>query len=540
MLIRYSEEARSEYIYLNLAFKFIVMLAPNCQENRTIRLESEMLKIVSTVEDIVVAALFTAGASSDEEKRFVLQEFSLSSGPRSVFPNMEPLTDHEWDLGRLYFLLKTLSVFDEFSPALQLQLYPTEGPSDRSSLFTRIVECASNMDLCEIMALRLQGIEQDNGDLYIRILSELCTFVHLVQPKQFARLQIDMMGLVIGQSEIWSLIAIDWWTCVSENLGQEFVKNQTTVLAQLLSSLPNGRASDKIGFLLASIIPLLNEQLQLQLASDLHTMITEAPSEDIHALLSCFPYHALDRPSLDFVIEKCVDGWRNACNLLSDEHIVLEAFYAMRQYVACLTSILAVENRRSALSDVLRMSLVSWSIDIIGGAHELVALVADNEQALLKIKMKDLLSNLYDILLKDEEWVLAHEGLQSLLLFVEYTRCPQLASGCIPANLQELIRQLQDPKDDIYSSPSENAKPFWNKLGLRAKAIESQSFKTKLLGELRPAPSLHECISSLSTATRLLEAMSSVASEDVAFRSRLTAEFARLQKLVDSLKSRLT
>lgn len=39
MLVRYAELARSEYVYLNLAFKFIVMLAPNCLDNRSVRLE---------------------------------------------------------------------------------------------------------------------------------------------------------------------------------------------------------------------------------------------------------------------------------------------------------------------------------------------------------------------------------------------------------------------------------------------------------------------------------------------------------------------
>ncbi len=46
MLIRYAEMARSEYVYLNLAFKFIVMLAPNCLDNRSVRLEVWYGKVV--------------------------------------------------------------------------------------------------------------------------------------------------------------------------------------------------------------------------------------------------------------------------------------------------------------------------------------------------------------------------------------------------------------------------------------------------------------------------------------------------------------
>jgi hypothetical protein len=39
MLIRYAEDARSEYVYLNVTFKSIVMLVPNCVDNRNVRLE---------------------------------------------------------------------------------------------------------------------------------------------------------------------------------------------------------------------------------------------------------------------------------------------------------------------------------------------------------------------------------------------------------------------------------------------------------------------------------------------------------------------
>ncbi|OAQ29538.1 hypothetical protein K457DRAFT_137742 [Linnemannia elongata AG-77] len=39
MLLRYAEDARSEYVYLNITFKSIVLLVPNCVEDRNIRLE---------------------------------------------------------------------------------------------------------------------------------------------------------------------------------------------------------------------------------------------------------------------------------------------------------------------------------------------------------------------------------------------------------------------------------------------------------------------------------------------------------------------
>lgn len=39
MLLRYAEDARSEYVYLNITFKSIVLLVPNCVKDRNIRLE---------------------------------------------------------------------------------------------------------------------------------------------------------------------------------------------------------------------------------------------------------------------------------------------------------------------------------------------------------------------------------------------------------------------------------------------------------------------------------------------------------------------
>ncbi|CAO3569392.1 unnamed protein product [Mortierella alpina] len=483
ILIRYAEMARSEYVYLNLAFKFIVMLAPNCLDNRNVRLErpaavrllsesilgtlldifhvcsesadvgekflkrhwilaqfyrsnlryliqpilkdidhagdeattcrgllrhflfslrsrfimsetikqnhpavqSEMLKFVGAVEDIVVPVLLAPEASPDKDVLAVLQEFSTSSGPRTVFPIMEYLTDQEWNLGRLYFLLKTLSLFDEFTPSLQLQLYPLEGSSRRGSLLSRVVDCVSAMDLYEIMSLRCQEGEQDSSELYVRILSELCTFVHLVQPKQFARLQIDMIGLVLGRSEILSMLATDWWTCMADLLGQEFTRKQINVLTALLSSLPIGRASDKIACLLANIIPALNEPSQVRIIEDLLSMMAEKSEDELFTLLSCFPYSSISNANLDTLVEQCSDGWRNACNLLSDESVVLEAFYAMWPYIACLASILSVESRRDRLPDELRLNLVSWSVEIIGGVNELIALVQDDDGALSKI-----------------------------------------------------------------------------------------------------------------------------------------------------------
>ncbi|KAF9983508.1 hypothetical protein BGZ75_005029 [Mortierella antarctica] len=662
--------ARSEYVYLNLAFKFIVMLAPSCVDNRSVRLEraaavrllcesilgtlldifhvcsesvevgekflkrhwilaqfyrsnlryliqpvlkdvgqggdealtcrgllrhflfslrsrfilseaikknhpdvqSEMLKFVGTVEDIVVPVLLSAHVSPDKDIVAVFQDFSTSSGPRAASPIMECLTDQEWNLGRLYFLLKTLSIFDEFPPSLQLQLYPLEGSSRCGSLLSRLVDCVSNMDLYEVMSLRSQEGEQDSGDLYVRILSDLCTFVHLVQPKQFARLQVDMMGLVLGRSELWSMLAIDWWTCLADTLGQEFTRNQVNVLTALV-----------------------------QVIDDLLSMMTEKPDEELHTLLSCFPYSSINNANLDSLVEKCSDGWRNACNLLSDESIVLEAFYAMRPYIACLASVLSVESRRNRLPDELRLNLVSWSIEIIGGVNELLAIVRDDDGALSKISStvenivsflssmqplqgpelhqvlntfqswKDLperkrplsklsmslflrscsaveiaevsqtlhvlLRGLYSGLLEDKEWIVAHESLQSLLFFLEHASGHEMAGACVPAKFQKVVQLMQDLGDDSRSISLEDARPFWSIFGSRVKQLESLNFNTSSVGalqsRLKAEPSPQACIASLSMATRMLRAMGGSVVEDVAFRNRLKLELAQLKKLVE-------
>ncbi|KAF9965405.1 hypothetical protein BGZ70_004896 [Mortierella alpina] len=512
MLIRYAEMARSEYVYLNLAFKFIVMLAPNCLNNRSARLERpaavrllsesilgtlldifhvcsesadvgekflkrhwilaqfysrfimseaikknhpavqlEMLKFVGTVEDIVVPVLLAAQASPDMDVFAVLQEFSTSSGPRAVFPIMEYLTDNEWNLGRLYFLLKTLSLFDEFTPSLQLQLYPLEKSSWRGSLLSRVVDCVSAMDLYEVMSLKSQEGEQDSSDLYVRILSELCTFVHLVQPKQFARLQVDMMGLVLGRSEILSILATDWWSCMADSLGQEFTRKQVNVLTALISC-----TVEYIVAFLSSMQPLQGPEL-------IQVLNTFQSWEDL-------------------------------------------------------------PERKRPLS--------KFSMSLFLRSCSAVRITEDSQM----IKLKALLSGFYSDLLEDKEWIVAHESLQSLLSLLEHASCRDLASACVPAKFQKIVQVMQDLGDDSRSTALDDARPFWGGFSSRVKQLESSTFSVSSVGDLQSGlkaePSPQACIASLSTATRMLRAMGGTVAEDVAFRNRLKLELAELKKLL--------
>ncbi|KAF9438780.1 hypothetical protein BGZ76_004856 [Entomortierella beljakovae] len=307
--------------------------------NKYPEIQAEIVKFVTVIEETIVSALISQEKAYDEYKRSIIHEFALASGPRVAFGITEPLSNFEWNMGRLKFLLKIISIFDEFSPNLQLQLYPTHETSGSESIISGIIECVNTAGLLEFGAVRVEGSGQENGDLYFRILSDLCTFAFLLQPKQFAKMEVDMIGLVLGQSKLWSLIAEDWWTCISHKLGQEFIEMQAGVLMNLLVSLPTGITSQKVGGLIACIIPLLDEQSQLKLTRKMTEIIDSETHQYIQTLLIYFPYECLSSSS--------------ECQL--------------------------------SISDDVRACLVSWSVEIIGGAFELLLLVKDDKGALNKV-----------------------------------------------------------------------------------------------------------------------------------------------------------
>jgi hypothetical protein len=201
------------------------------------QIHSEIVKAVGIVEDIVVSAMFTATNASEHDKHALIHEFSMAPGPRVAFHTDEPLSEYEWEVGRLKFLLKAFATFDELSQALQLQLYPSKRIAPQDSLLDRLVDCVETIDMREFVPMAGSKSGQESSDLYFRILTELCSFAYLVQPSQFKRLQIDMIGLVLGRSELWSLLARDWWVCIAHRLGPVFTKSQTTVFVELVSDL---------------------------------------------------------------------------------------------------------------------------------------------------------------------------------------------------------------------------------------------------------------------------------------------------------------
>lgn len=192
------------------------------------------MKVVGIVEDIIISAIFAAKRASDDDKYALIHEFSMEQGPRAAFGTAEPLSEYEWDVGRLKFLLRIIAVFDEFSSTLQLLLFPPRRIAARDSLLDRLIDCVDTVDTREFVPMAGLG---GGSDLYFRVLTELCSFAYLVQPDQFKRLQIDMVGLVLGQSELWSLLARDWWVCVAQGLGPVFIKSQAAMFVELVSGL---------------------------------------------------------------------------------------------------------------------------------------------------------------------------------------------------------------------------------------------------------------------------------------------------------------
>ncbi|KAG0278512.1 hypothetical protein BGZ95_003833 [Linnemannia exigua] len=572
MLLRYAEDARSEYVYLNMTFKSIVMLVPHCVDSRNIRLEKgavvrllcdgvhgtimdiyrtcvdisntavidgffkrrwtlakfymahfkglvsslfkdicssgaeattcrgllryllfflrgrvcsdeamrrkypeiqmEMMKFVSMVEEVIIGGIFASQAALDEEKYTTLQEFSVSSGPRAVFDTTDALTEQEWILGRLHFLLKTITLFDELSPSLQLQLYPVEKNSSYGSPLTKIVESLRSLDPQEFLPAAIQNSDQDLGDIYTRTLTELVTFAHLVQPRQFAKLQIDMIGLVLGSSELVSLLAVDWWTCISARFGQTFTTSQILVLMELLSTLPIGRSSQKVRLLLCSMLSLLDESSQATVSSNLMTLLDRTADNEQCTLLTCFPYECLSGSSLNLLVAK----------------------YIMHRGSSCPTR------------------------------DTMVALLAElYDYSLLRVGLDD--------------WTIVHETLNTLTVLSNHSRYPQLSQRCIPVPARHLVQNIQEMESGLMV-PTDDSRRLLATLRARMKCLETSGFSGNTIRSLqnqsREQPSTLTCLSALTTATRYLETLHSHGKVDPVFTSRLIAELAKLQNLVSS------
>ncbi|KAG0051167.1 hypothetical protein BGZ83_004028 [Gryganskiella cystojenkinii] len=322
-------------------------------------IHSELLKLVYLIEDIVPLAMFQSKLATDEQRLALIYEFAVAGGPRVVFlSSAEPLSEQEWRLGRVYFLLKTMTIFDEFSPALRLQLFPPEETGSGSSLLRMVVECVDSLAWDEILYPTEASADHDGDHMSIDIVSDLCTFANLLSERQFIRLQLEMTELVLGRSEFWSILARDWWICLSERLGVDFTRSTIVVLSELLSTLPVGTASMKISNLIRDLVSTLDDKDQMTVSGDIvefmeRILERDARPGDLFTFLTSFPF-----------------------DILKESH----------QYVACLTSISCRGSKSTFISTETRDQLVLWSVEIVGGTQDLLQLVEDDDMSLSKVK----------------------------------------------------------------------------------------------------------------------------------------------------------
>ncbi|KAG0306463.1 hypothetical protein BGZ98_002343 [Dissophora globulifera] len=519
MLIRYANEARTEYAYLNFALKCIVAMVPNCEENRPIRLDvtrlisceaikknhpeiqQEIIKFVGAVEDIVVSSLLGSADASDDDKLAVIHEFAVTPGPRFAFDSVEPLSEYEWGVGRLKFLLKTLSMFDELSATLQLQLYPQElTPHD--TLLGKIIDCAEFISVGEFVPVTMDGAGQESGDLYFRVLSELCTFALLLQPKQFARLQVDMIGLVIGRSELWSLIATDWWICSAERLGQAFTTKQVQVLMEMLL-----------------------------IAQGLIALLDKWPGECTHPLLSCFPQ------SLVTWGVEILGGVHELLVLVKGNKAALHKIsYTIEDITTLLCAMQPLQ-----LTEISRVTnaVVSWETLPLDSRPlskvslaKFLASCASSAAPEIAAELQSLYSNL----LRDSEWTVIHASLISLVLFVNETKHPHVADNFIPGSLRDTVLKLVEHDKQRKGFVADDSQSFWSGLEVRMRQLRSQRLCSGTVSDMQSSHAIPSsstaCISVLESVARYLESHAgNTECDDSEFMSRLNTELARLQRL---------
>jgi len=200
------------------------------------KIQVELSKLVSIIEDIIPLAILKSKTATEENKLAVVHEFSVAAGPRVVFlSSAEPLSEQEWRLGRLYYLLKMMTIFEELSDALQTELYPPVQNGSGVSLLRMLVDCVDSLSWDECLYPAAESVEMDRDHLSLDILADLSTFSHALPLKQFNRLQLDMTELVLGRSEFWSLLAREWWIGTSVRLGSDFTRSRVRSLTELVT-----------------------------------------------------------------------------------------------------------------------------------------------------------------------------------------------------------------------------------------------------------------------------------------------------------------
>ncbi|GJJ73095.1 hypothetical protein EMPS_05453 [Entomortierella parvispora] len=387
---REDEECRGLLRYL-LFFLRGRLLSDNVMRANHPNIHGELSKLVFIIEDIIPLAISKSRTAMEQSKLAVVHEFAVAAGPRVVFlSSAEPLSEQEWRLGRMYYLLKMMTIFEELGEVLQIELYPPVPTDSGTSLLRMLVDCVDGLIWENRLYPAVETNELDCNHLSLDILTDMSTFAHVLSLKQFNRLQLDMTELALGRSEFWSLLAREWWIGISVRLGPDFTRSRIMSLTELLSTLPVGSASLKLGNLLRDLISSLDESQRIIVTSEIIAFVKHLEERDSISVRPLsffinFPFETLKSSRMDTLVEVFIGGWKNCCDLLVDEDFVLEAFYTMHQYVDPITSIAKSELWQSVISEEMRSRLVIWSVEIVGGVHDLLQLIESDEQSLSKV-----------------------------------------------------------------------------------------------------------------------------------------------------------
>ncbi|KAF9969871.1 hypothetical protein BGZ73_007595 [Actinomortierella ambigua] len=521
---------------------------------------NDVVKFIGPLEDVCIGTLLEgAEGASDDEKFEVFYEFCFSGRPNAnQLKDVKPLTAYEWNYGRLHIVLRTMTVFDQFSSDLQLRLFPPSktvrgsadhrGSGSQFSLVTSLVNCLIQLRHDEFVPLMDRKAQQPSEDLYLQVLSDLAIFSLLVQPVQFTTLRVEMLGLLFHTSEVISLLAMDWWRCMADRLGQPFTVEQVLVLSDMLSAVPNGMASHKLSRLIRSLCYMLDA-------------------------------------NLDTLTDKIMEAWRGCFEHLEDLSIVVDVFYAMHPYIVSLVSIFSNPQVSGVLHSEVHQSVAAWCVNLLIGCQELISFAQSRPKSTEKIActvghVVDLLralqplsrTDLIQVLSTFAQWIHLTEDLRPLspcalaqflascgavevyedeekaTLSLE-TQSPEILKDVIPASLTDSVRRYQRHELLPEHTTAKAENEFWGALqlspdGLLPSSATATSASAMLitLRDLKtlsnPMVSRQECLQGLRAATTFLERLvhqESPEELDHSLRAHLAAEMGTLQSLMERL-----
>ncbi|KAG0240460.1 hypothetical protein BGW41_006981 [Actinomortierella wolfii] len=616
-----AKEVISELKLLNLTSKAFMRLIPYCFDTSEIRLNlsyvfmssgslgydmprllsneacsnmhpsvySEVVKFIGPLEDVCISTLLEGAENASSDEKFeVIYGLCYSGQPTTdKIDGIDPLTPYEWNYGQLHIVLRIMTIFDQLSPDLQLRLFPLSkitclsepGPGSRFSLISSLVNCIVRLHREEFVPLMDHKAQQPSEDLYLQVLSDITIFSLLVQPEQFLTLRVEMLGLVFHTSEVVSLLAMDWWRCIADRLGQSFTVEQVLLLSEMLGSIPNGVASDKLRRLIQSLCHLLDTSSQGVVIESVMNKLN-----DMSANLLCnFPFGSLASQNLEHFADKAMETWRGYFEHLEDLNIVVDVFYAMHPYIASLVSTFSSPQFAGGLHVEVQQSVAAWCVNLLIGCQELIsfaqsrpksiekiACTVEHVVALLQVLQPLSTADLIQVLSTFVQWIpLTNElrplspcGLAQFLascgaveVFDEEeqatlnagSRSPEILQGVIPTAFAEPARRYQNHEVLPGHTTGKEERVFWSQLqqsldghappSIPATATVPTTTLRGLKTLSNPVVSKEDCLQGLRAASIYLEGLTQASPDslDQGLRAQLMAEMWTLQSLMERL-----